>query len=181
MPLLVGVLDHRSHRRPVFGSWRETATNWNMPATPGLNVVPPAAVVVKRMRHRSNYAVTVRNRSQMRQMLADQQSRGAAGNRLERTANLRRRVRLHIECFKLAGATKQEQKDHGLGASCGTATQFRLITCGQQSRQRQAGKQRPPRLKDLAPWHSVTYCSSSAGYCEHLPGSEKRQQGSHRL
>ena len=76
-------------------------------------------MIVFTMRKRPHHSVLVRARRQTRQMLADVQTRYPRLNRLEFAANLRRRVRLHVEHVEMTRGAGEEDDDHRFRRSGG--------------------------------------------------------------
>ena len=132
------MVEHRAHRGPVVLRGIETATNRYMPAPAGLQVMACPGMVVVGVVERAQDGVFVGDGRQPRQMLANAQARGAAGNGFVRPADTLGCLWFHVKCFELAGATKQEKKDHRLGFGPGWSGGLRSQQPGQIQAQQAA-------------------------------------------
>ena len=125
------------HHRGAALGWRERMAR--------LNVMTCIMIVVA-VRDGSNHGVLVGQRRQLRQFLADHQPGRPRCDRLIRSANGAWRVRLHVECFELTWAAKQEQEQNRLRPR--TRHEPRLFR-GQQAGQACPEKTRASNLQHI--------------------------------
>lgn len=157
------VLHDGPHGGPVAWCGGEATADRNVPAFSGLEIMAAAAVVIEGMRHGANDAVLVGDRGHLRQVFADQEFRGSAGDGLERPANLFRSIRFQVPCFKLAGASEEHQKDDRLCPSGGLADRFG----GQQLRNGKAEQSHAACGEYLSPGKAITGSARIAINREH--------------
>src|SRR5262249_4258300 len=120
----------------------------------GKDMVGGDQMIVLTMRKRTNERILIGARRQAGQMFTDNQARNLRGNWLEFSAQLGRRVRLHIESIEMAGGASQKNDDDRLGAMRISRTgAVRLFGCSSQRWQRRQAypqKARITHLQELA-------------------------------
>jgi len=180
--LLIDVFCDGTDGGPVLGSGAEASADGDMPGVSGLKVVAAAAVVILVVRHGPDDSELVGDHRGAGEVLGDEEVGSAAGDRLERPANLVGSLGLHVEGFELAGSAEEEQEDDGLGLR----TDFGELSFsglgfgglgfgGEESRERESEESRSPRLEDLAARNSIAGGSRRSLNREHedvLSGNE---------
>lgn len=175
--MLINVFRDGTDGGPVLGSGAEASADGDMPGVSGLKVVSAAAVVVLVVGHGPDDSELVGDQGGAGEMLGDEEVGSAAGDRLERPANLVGSLGFHVEGFELAGSAEEEQEDHGLGPGL-EARRSRFCDAGfggEESRERESAETRSPRLEDPAARNSITGGSRRSLNREHedvLSGNE---------
>ena len=108
------VVGDRTETGEVVGGVLRIGARPTVPDT-GQHVVHRHGVRVVGVRERAELSQLVGMPSQQRQVLADQDTRHARGNRRELAADLRGRIRLHVPAVLVSRRAEHEQHDARLG------------------------------------------------------------------